>query len=74
MKVIVTGATGTAGQGIVKACLADNRISKVIILTRRAVAKEVEADSKVEVVLHDDFSHYPEELMQKLHGAEACLW
>lgn len=74
MKVIVTGATGTAGQGIVKACLADERITKVVILTRRAVAEEVETNPKVEVVLHDDFSQYPDELMKKLHGAEACLW
>lgn len=74
MKVIVTGATGTAGKGIVKACLADQRIEKILILTRRAVAKDVEADPKVEVILHDDFSQYPEELMAKLEGAEACLW
>lgn len=74
MKVIVTGATGTAGRGIVKACLADERITKVIILTRRNVAGDVESNPKVEVVMHRDFSQYPDELMQRLEGAEACLW
>ena len=74
MKVIVTGATGTAGQGIVRACLADERITKILILTRRPVAKEVEEDAKVEVVLHEDFSTYPDTLMTRLQGAEACLW
>ena len=74
MKVIVTGATGTAGRGIVQACLADERITKLTILTRRAVASEVESDPKVEVVMHHDFSQYPDELMQRLEGAEACLW
>lgn len=74
MKVIVTGATGTAGQGIVKACLADERITEVLILARRAVAKEVEEHSKVTVIIHEDFSTYPDELMAKLQGAEACFW
>lgn len=74
MKVMVTGATGTAGQGIVKACLADERVTKVLIVTRRTVAKEVEKHAKVEVTLHEDFSNYPDELMAKLQGAEACFW
>ncbi|CAH0058401.1 unnamed protein product [Clonostachys solani] len=74
MKVIVTGATGTAGRGITKACLADPRITKVVILARRAVAGEVESHPKTEVIMHHDFSHYPDELMERLVGAEACLW
>lgn len=74
MKIIITGATGTAGQGIVKACLADDRITSILILTRRQVAKEVEQDPKVEVIIHEDFSTYPDDLMTKLQGAEACLW
>lgn len=74
MKVIVTGATGLAGRGIVKACLSDDRITKVVILARREPAEEVKTNPKVEVVLHDDFSQYPDELMEKLGGAEACLW
>lgn len=74
MKIIVAGATGEAGRGIVKACLADKRITKVIILTRRSVASEVEKDPKVEVIYHNDFSTYPTELMEQLRGAEACLW
>mgnify|MGYP000891208853 CR=1 FL=1 len=74
MKVIVTGATGTAGRGIVKACLEDDRITEVIILTRRAVSGSVESHPKVQVVMHHDFSQYPDNLMDKLAGAEACLW
>jgi uncharacterized protein YbjT (DUF2867 family) len=74
MKVIVTGATGTAGRGIVQACLADDRITKIIILTRRAVARDVESSPKTEVVMHHDFSQYPDELMARLEGADACLW
>lgn len=74
MKVIVAGATGTAGRGIVKACLDDERITKVVTLTRRGVATDVEEHPKTETVVHDDFSQYPDELMERLKGAEACLW
>lgn len=74
MKVIVAGATGIAGQGVVRACLADDSIDKVLLLTRRAVAAEVEAHPKVEVVLHENFSAYPDGLMAKLQGAEVCFW
>lgn len=74
MKIVVAGATGEAGRGIVSACLADERITEIIIITRRSVAPEVEQHPKVEVIYHKDFSTYPEELMEQLHGAEACFW
>jgi uncharacterized protein YbjT (DUF2867 family) len=74
MKVIVAGATGLAGQGIARAALEDERISKVLIITRRAAAKDIESNPKSEVILHQDFSTYPEDLLKKLEGAEACLW
>lgn len=74
MKVIVAGATGEAGRGIVKACLEEERITKLILLTRRNVAPEFEKDPRVEVIYHQDFSTYPEDLLQQLYGAEACLW
>lgn len=74
MKVIVTGATGMAGRAIVKQCIADDRITKLIVLTRKALPAEIENSAKTEVVLHDDFSNYPESILQKLTGAEACIW
>lgn len=74
MKVIVTGATGKAGREIVKHCIADERITKIVILTRRAVAGMVESNPKTEVVMHQDFSRYSDELLRRLEGAEACLW
>ncbi|KAM4063980.1 NAD(P)H-binding domain-containing protein [Hirsutella rhossiliensis] len=74
MKVIVTGATGNAGRQIVQQCIDSPRITKVVILTRRAVSGEVESHPKVEVVMQQDFSHYTEAVMSRLEGAEACLW
>ncbi|KOS22475.1 hypothetical protein ESCO_002088 [Escovopsis weberi] len=74
MKVIVTGATGTVGKAIVQQCLQDEHITTVIILTRRAVSMDFESHPKVQVVLHQDFSQYPAEMMRGFEGAEACLW
>ncbi|KAL7794387.1 hypothetical protein V8C37DRAFT_401410 [Trichoderma ceciliae] len=74
MKVLIAGVTGNAGQEIVNHCFADERITKVIILTRKAVPIDVESHPKAEVVMHHDFSQYPEEMMRRLEGAQVCLW
>ncbi|KND89666.1 hypothetical protein TOPH_05659 [Tolypocladium ophioglossoides CBS 100239] len=74
MKVIVTGATGNAGREAVKHCLESPRITKLVILTRRAVSMDVESHPKAEVVMHQDFAQYPEALMRRLDGAQACIW
>ncbi|KPM33878.1 hypothetical protein AK830_g12694 [Neonectria ditissima] len=74
MKVIVTGATGLVGKEMVRQCLADPRITKVVILTRRAVSMDVESHPKTEVVMHQDFSRYSDDLLRRLQGASACLW
>ncbi|KAF4975930.1 hypothetical protein FZEAL_7347 [Fusarium zealandicum] len=74
MKVIVTGATGMVGREIVKNCLADPRITKLVILTRRAVSMDVESHPKADVMMLQDFSRYSDELLRSLEGASACLW
>ncbi|KAK7390683.1 hypothetical protein QQX98_013368 [Neonectria punicea] len=74
MKVIVTGATGVVGKEVVRQCLADPRITRLVILTRRAVSMDVESHPKAEVVMHQDFSRYPDDLLRRLQGASACLW
>ncbi|KAK7424814.1 hypothetical protein QQZ08_008443 [Neonectria magnoliae] len=74
MKVIVTGATGVVGKEVVRQCLADPRITRLVILTRRAVSMDVESHPKTEVVMHQDFSRYPDDLLRRLQGASACLW
>lgn len=74
MKVIVTGGTGNTGGALLRQCIADDRITKVFALTRKALPGEVVSCPKVKVVMHDDFSTYPDEIMRQLEGAEACLW
>ncbi|KAJ4316252.1 hypothetical protein N0V84_007962 [Fusarium piperis] len=74
MKVIVTGATGMVGREIVQQCLADPRITKLVILTRRAVSMDIESHPKADVVMLQDFSRYSDDLLSRLDGASACLW
>lgn len=74
MKVIVTGATGNAGRATLDHCLTDDRITKVFVLSRRALPDEISNNTKVEVIIHSDFLQYPDSLMDQLAGAEVCLW
>lgn len=74
MKVIIAGATGAAGSEAVKHCLANEAVSEVLILARRALSDDVTNHPKAKVITHDDFSTYPDSLMDQLAGAETCLW
>ena len=53
MKVIITGATGMIGKGVLLETLKDNRISEVLIINRSSVGIE---HPKLKEVLHKDFS------------------
>ncbi|KAH8168617.1 NAD(P)H-binding domain-containing protein [Sarocladium implicatum] len=74
MKVIVVGATGRCGGQIARLAIADDRFTKVLLVTRSDVAEDIARDPKCEVIKLADFTTWPEDLMTKLHGAEACLW
>ncbi|KAL1965845.1 hypothetical protein VTN77DRAFT_5166 [Rasamsonia byssochlamydoides] len=75
MKVIVTGATGFIGSHIVAACVASPDISSVIVLTRRSLDNAtVKNSTKVTEIIHEDFSQYPSDLLERLKGAGACIW
>jgi uncharacterized protein YbjT (DUF2867 family) len=70
MKLIITGATGTAGSEAVRQALIDARVEKVTVLSRKPLAATHE---KLKVVLLDDFSNYSG-VLEELKGHDACLW
>ncbi|KAH6854117.1 hypothetical protein B0I37DRAFT_305647 [Chaetomium sp. MPI-CAGE-AT-0009] len=74
MKVIVTGCNGLVGSALVRQCIADDNISHVFALTRKPLDETVVKNAKTTVILHDDFSTLPPELLRQLAGAEGCLW
>ncbi|KAK1770026.1 hypothetical protein QBC33DRAFT_529962 [Phialemonium atrogriseum] len=73
MKVIITGATGLVGGAVVRHCIANEKITHAFVLTRKPLP-ELATDPKVTVVTHDDFSTYPADLLERLAGAEGCIW
>ncbi|KAI0134820.1 putative nucleoside-diphosphate-sugar epimerase [Daldinia grandis] len=75
MHLILTGATGLVGSGVLDAMIKMKDVSKISVLSRRPV-KMVEdiKDPRVHVILHKDFEKYDSELLSQLKGASGCVW
>jgi uncharacterized protein YbjT (DUF2867 family) len=73
MHLILTGATGTCGSAVLKHWLADPAITRVTVLSRRPVPL-AEGQAKVNVLIHKDFTQYPQGVLDQLKGAEGCVW
>ena len=58
--IAIFGASGTAGDGILKAALAKPDIKKIHVITRRATPRIEEgvASGKVQMTLHMDYLDY----------------
>lgn len=70
MRILVTGATGLVGQGVLRECLADPAVEHVIALTRRSTGK---AHDKLEELIVEDFSDLSP-VEPRLHPLDACLY
>ena len=70
IKVLITGATGAAGSGVLDACLKDPRIESITAVTRKPLPFR---DQKIVEVLHDDFLDYSA-IEDRFKGHEACFW
>jgi len=73
MHLILTGATGLVGSGVLHAMLTNPTVSKISILSRRPVPM-AEGHAKAHVIIHKDYTNYPSELMQQLRDADGCVW
>ncbi|KAK4208845.1 nucleoside-diphosphate-sugar epimerase [Rhypophila decipiens] len=75
MHLILTGATGLVGSGVLDVMIKMKDVTKISILSRRPVqmAEDVK-DPRVNVILHQDFNQYPKELLDQLKDAEGCVW
>lgn len=74
MKVILTGSTGTIGGEVLQHCLRNPAFTSIIALQRRPFGANVPNDPKLKVVILKDFSSYPEDIIEELRGADACIW
>jgi uncharacterized protein YbjT (DUF2867 family) len=73
MKVILTGSTGFIGGGVLSQCLQNPAITSIIVLSRRALPDSA-ANPKVKVIVMEDFTSYPDEVLKEIAGADGCLW
>lgn len=70
MKILVLGATGTAGSGILRACLMRDAVRDVRVVARRP--PDV-VDAKLTVFRHDDYMDYGK-VQAAFQGVHACFY
>ena len=70
MKVVLFGATGMVGSGVLKACLDDPRVQTVVAPVRGPSAV---AHPKLKGITHSDFFDL-EPLARELAGCDACFF
>ncbi|KAI3319486.1 putative nucleoside-diphosphate-sugar epimerase [Xylariaceae sp. AK1471] len=75
MHVILTGATGLVGSGVLDAMIKMKDVTKISILSRRPVqmAEDVK-DPRINVIIHKDFANYDSAVLDQLKGARGCVW
>jgi len=75
IEVAIFGASGTAGDGILKAALASPDIEKIHVITRRATPRIEEgvASGKVRMTLHMDYLDYSA-VIEQLADVDAVYW
>ncbi|MFD8733342.1 NAD(P)H-binding protein [Streptomyces sp. NPDC059618] len=70
MKVILFGASGMVGQGVLRACLEDPEVTEVLAVVRRPLGRSA---PKLRELLHSDFTDLTP-IAGELAGADACFY
>jgi uncharacterized protein YbjT (DUF2867 family) len=70
MKVILFGATGMVGQGVLRECLADPKISHILSIVRTASGVQ---QGKLREIEHKDFTNFSP-IEKELSGFDACFF
>ena len=70
MRVLITGATGMVGQGVLRECLVDPAVTQAVTLGRSAAGRR---DAKLRELVHADFLDYSA-VEAELGGLDACFF
>ena len=70
MKVIITGATGMVGKGVLYECLDDKSISEVLVINRNPLVMK---HDKLKELLLSDFQNIGQH-QEELKGYDACFF
>lgn len=75
MRLILTGATGVVGSAALNHILSlpAGEIPALYIISRSPVPA-AENKPNVTVIQHTNYNEYPQELLDKLKGADGCIW
>lgn len=71
MHLILTGATGFIGREVLRQCLAQPKVTKITILSRRVLSSIVTEHPKVRVIITENFMEYDAD---DLGDADGCIW
>jgi uncharacterized protein YbjT (DUF2867 family) len=70
MKLLLFGASGTAGSGVLRACLRHPAVTEVRVVARHPLPV---SDPRLQLFLHDDYTDYTR-VAPAFRGVDACLW
>jgi uncharacterized protein YbjT (DUF2867 family) len=70
MRILLFGATGLAGGGVLRACLASPLVTEVRAVVRRATGVR---DAKLREIIHDNFLDY-DGMASEFAGVDACFF
>jgi len=70
MRVILFGASGMVGQGVLRECLLDPAVTQILTVGRRADAP---SDPKLTQIVHRDFFDFTD-IEPQLSGYDACFF
>ncbi|MFE6777505.1 epimerase [Streptomyces sp. NPDC057702] len=70
MKVVIFGATGMVGQGVLRQCLLDTCVESVLVVGRTSLGRR---HPKLREVIHGDFTDFSP-IGPELTGLDACFW
>ncbi|WP_167610458.1 NAD-dependent epimerase/dehydratase family protein [Maribellus sediminis] len=70
MKVIITGATGMVGKGVLLECLDHQDVEEALVIGRNPLEMQ---HPKLKEIIHKDFSDFSN-LSEELNGYDACFF
>jgi uncharacterized protein YbjT (DUF2867 family) len=70
LKVVITGATGMVGKGVLLECLDNDDIDSVLLINRRSIDMD---HPKLKEIIHKDF-HDLSSIEDQLSGYDACFF
>ena len=71
MKIILFGSNGYIGRAVLEQCLSSSTITSVVSISRRDPGI---AHPTLSIILHNNFSTYPDHILEELRTADTCIY